>query len=569
MARVLAELGGGKFDFSMGLAMQVAAALLILTGPRCWHVPLHCSASRSVAAPADIPPPPSGTAAIGGHGGFLLVSSALPRGPPPGYPHPPANTTCPDCKGRPFGSGGRFPRCNPAGCPALECPICGSGWCSGAGCCCSTLYAPPCPDDRNWLACRTRQIVDGCREPVVADNNSIFSKGWPSNAPRPPWVFTPDATHSYGAQWTRDFYYAVAGAPDLMNATEVVASVRYTFAGQRADGCMPDRVQVDGSAVMAPGPFGPAEGGVRLDHALDNGPFAALLLATTARTWPATDPILFCELEPAARRGLDFVNRSQASGLVYNSEVAPNCTYGFTDGIVKTGELLFSSLLYIDASLQMAALSTATGCGDATKYRAEAAQLSASIDRMKDPNSSLWLAASHDGQLPDVWGSAYLVSLNLSTPLRRQAAMDEMVRRPEIYFEGGSVRSIPYPLVWPKCFYKCWAAGNYQNGGFWSTALTYVVPALVSTGHASFAKTLVDDAVAAMKTHGIYEWQNVDKTRNYVGANACWCKLPCARCDGKEKGCKEACNGAFGVYNYTASVTNVWRVDKSLNHSMF
>ena len=156
--------------------------------------------------------------------------------------------------------------------------------------------------------------MDGCRE-RVQPNSTLFRR----TAARPRWAYTPDATHSYGAQWTRDFYYAVAGAPELLNATDVAAAVRYTFAGQRADGCMPDRVKVDGESVMAPGPFGPAIGGVHLDHALDNGPFAALLLAATARSWPAGDPALFCDLEPAARRGLDFVNRSSPSGLAYNS----------------------------------------------------------------------------------------------------------------------------------------------------------------------------------------------------------------------------------------------------------
>ena len=508
------------------------------------------------------------TTPIGGHDSrFLLIIPVAmpllppppPPPPPPFYPHPPASTMCPDCQSPP-GSGGIFPHCNPKvkGCPPLQCPICGSGWCSGVGCCCSTLYAPPCPDDPSWLTCRARQIVDGSRMPLQAKNSS-----------GPRWLFTPDATHSYGRQWTRDFYYTVSGAPELMDlyAADVAASVRFTFAAQRADGCMPDSVEANGTPHMAPGPFGPAVGGVHLDHALDNGPFAALLLATTARTWPAVDPSLFCDLEPAARRGLDFVNRSAASGLAYNSQDSPNCTYGFTDGIVKTGELLFTSLLYIDASTQMAELSAAHSCGNSTQYRAEAAQVSASIDRMKDnrngSGSSLWLAATHDGALPDVWGSAYLVALNLSTPSRRQAAMAAMVAQPDLYFEGGSVRSLPAPLTWPKCFYKCWSEGDYQNGGFWSTALLYIVPAMIATGHSSFADRLFSDVVQQMKDHGIYEWQNVNRTVAAVGDDACWCKLPCARCNGKP-GCREVCNGAFGVYNYTASVTNVLKAGKLL-----
>ena len=32
------------------------------------------------------------------------------------------------------------------------------------------------------------------------------------------------------------------------------------------------------------------------------------------------------------------------------------------------------------------------------------------------------------------------------------------------YFEAGHVRSLPAPLSWPACFYKCWPVGAYQNG---------------------------------------------------------------------------------------------------------
>ena len=109
-----------------------------------------------------------------------------------------------------------------------------------------------------------------------------------------------------------------------MDEASVKASVRYTFAGQREDGCMPDRVQIDGMSVMAPGGMEPGNArNPSHDHAWDNGPFAALLLASTVTAWP--DKQLFCELEPKARKALDFVNRS-ANALVYNDPVHPNCT---------------------------------------------------------------------------------------------------------------------------------------------------------------------------------------------------------------------------------------------------
>jgi hypothetical protein len=58
------------------------------------------------------------------------------------------------------------------------------------------------------------------------------------------------------------------------------------------------------------------------DHAWDNGPFAVLLLASAVETWG--DSRLFCDLEPQARKALDFVNRS-SNHLVYNDPVHPNC----------------------------------------------------------------------------------------------------------------------------------------------------------------------------------------------------------------------------------------------------
>jgi hypothetical protein len=100
-----------------------------------------------------------------------------------------------------------------------------------------------------------------------------------------------------------------------------------TIGGVRADGAFPDRVQTNGLAVYSPG-----DGWV--DHADDNGPFGALLVSAYASL--NNDAAYFCSVEPTLLLGLNFINRSEY-GLVYNSPVSPNCTYGFTDTIAKTG----------------------------------------------------------------------------------------------------------------------------------------------------------------------------------------------------------------------------------------
>ncbi len=94
--------------------------------------------------------------------------------------------------------------------------------------------------------------------------------------------------------------------------------------------------------------YSPGDGWV--DHADDNVPFGALLLTTY--TSLTNDTQYFCEAEPLVQLGYNFLNRSAVTGLVYNSPLAPNCTYGFTDTVAKTGMVLFTSLLYYQGQLK-------------------------------------------------------------------------------------------------------------------------------------------------------------------------------------------------------------------------
>lgn len=366
-----------------------------------------------------------------------------------------------------------------------------------------------------WLSCRTSQIIEECKE--LCNSKKCND----TNTKR---IFTPDATHAYGAQWTRDLYYTVNGAPDLMRKEEVFAAVNYTFRGQRSDGCMPDRVQINGNAPMAPGAFNDITGkGVwKIDHAWDNGPFSALLLAATMKAWP--DRSFFCSFEPAVQRALNFVNRSEY-GLVFNDFLRPNSTYGFTDTVAKGGNLLFTSLVLFDASEQMAGLSSYYKCGDVKGYSDMAYKVKQHIDILHDPHSSLWLAASVTDSQPDVWGSAYLVALGLSTLERRAAAMKEMVENPQNYFRAGQVRSLPAGMYWDLCInvagvgpgLPCGTVSGYQNGGYWATPLPYMVKALISTGHTDWASALVEDTIENFKAMGIYEWVGFDNNPATLG----------------------------------------------------
>lgn len=71
-------------------------------------------------------------------------------------------------------------------------------------------------------------------------------------------MFTPDASESYGAQWTRDFAMAIAHSrpdsfPDMPPTTSLAASVAFTLSRITPSGLVPDRVEANGQAVFAPG----------------------------------------------------------------------------------------------------------------------------------------------------------------------------------------------------------------------------------------------------------------------------------------------------------------------------
>ena len=183
------------------------------------------------------------------------------------------------------------------------------------------------------LEAAARQELDGCR--VVAHDGTV--------------LFTPDGQGHYAALWTRDFAYMVECAGHLIDPAEMRAAIDYLLRGQRADGCIPDRVQADGRPVYSAGAAGAPLG----DPPTDNAQFMVSLVHDYVRL--AGDLDLARQNMPALGKALAGVPRS-AGGLVYIAPGRRQSPYGFTDVVAKTGELLFSSLLYWDACGKMAAL---------------------------------------------------------------------------------------------------------------------------------------------------------------------------------------------------------------------
>lgn len=272
-------------------------------------------------------------------------------------------------------------------------------------------------------------------------------------------VFYTDALKHYGLLFTRDFAYFVEFAGDLMSPQETSGYLEFLLAGQREDGCIPDRVNHDGKAIYSPG----GERAPMADHALDN---AAFLASAVCRYVERTGDLDFLRRhERALRRGLDHVNRA-ANGLVYNPADNPQYVYGYTDIVRQTGHLLMCSALY----------------------------------------SGAFYAADGLCRQYDVWGTAFVIDRNLATKEQEQRALDFLVTNYERYAQKGHIRHLLTYSTWQSTFqYR--EEGAYQNGGYWATPLAWFLSALARRDPA-LAQRALRECLAEFRSRGIHEWIN-------------------------------------------------------------
>jgi hypothetical protein len=307
--------------------------------------------------------------------------------------------------------------------------------------------------DASWLRTHTAGLV--------AANRATHQDGRT--------VFYTDALKHYGLLFTRDFAYFVEFAGDLLSPKETSGYLEFLLAGQRNDGCIPDRVNRDGKAIYSPG----GERAPMADHALDN---AAFLASAVCRYVERTGDLAFLRKhERALRWSLDHVNRA-ANGLVYNPPDNPQCVYGYTDIVRQTGHLLMCSALYYEACGQLALLCRQAGVGEPDEYARRADLIKTNIGRLWDRDSGAFYAADGLCRQYDVWGTAFVIDRNLAFS------------------------------TWQSTFqYR--DEGVYQNGGYWASPLAWFLPALARRDPA-LAQRALRECLAEFRTRGIHEWIN-------------------------------------------------------------
>jgi len=313
-------------------------------------------------------------------------------------------------------------------------------------------------------------------------------------------VFFADKKKHYNLIFTRGFAYIYEFTGNLIKNEDAKAFIEYQLAGQREDGCMPDRVDSDGLAIYSPG----SKNNPLADHAMDNGAFIVNSVYNYVNI--SGDLEFFKKHEPALRRGLDFINRA-SNGLVYNKPEDPQCVYGFTDIVKKTGYLLFTSVLYYDACLQLEELSRKTGVGDAEEYAKRANLIKQNIGVLWDRHSGAFYAASGLCKQYDVWGTAFVLNHpGLATPEQEERALDFLEDNYSRYTEKGQIRHVLTPEIWEATFeYR--PSGVYQNGAYWATPLAWYIPALAKRNPKLASQTL-QDCLEDFRNRGVFEWVN-------------------------------------------------------------
>lgn len=317
-------------------------------------------------------------------------------------------------------------------------------------------------------------------------------------------AYPPQIGSGYEAFWLRDYAYILEGAAKEIPRRDLLDAVNIFLDAQREDGACVDCVKFDGTPIYMPG-----YGTMGENPVADGSQF---MVAVVFLTWQATadHSLLDEKILAALTKAMDAVPRSE-NGLVF---IDPDtewdrCPYGFTDSVRKQGNVLFSSLLYFEASLRMAKLTDAAGKRDqSVHFTRKANEIKESINRVFwDENTGLYMAATKKCHQPDIWGSAFAVYLNVCDSTKRLKIANYFAENYESLVQSGQVRHLPKDVFWEDATS---GQGSYQNGAYWGTPTGWFVYTLAQVDEKLADQTIID-LVHFYQKHGAPEWIQRDR----------------------------------------------------------
>ena len=325
-------------------------------------------------------------------------------------------------------------------------------------------------------------------------------------------AFPPQVGIGYEAFWLRDFAYTLEGAIDSYSEKELREACKIFIRSIRADGAGVDCVAFDGRPIYKPG-FGT----MGANPVADGSQFT---IAVAWHTYRKTKDSKFLgEVINHLIRTMNAVPRNPETGLVHIKDDGwDRCPYGFTDTVRMQGDILFCSLLYVEACHRLSdLLNTVERKADAAKWKREADTIAKSIREVFwDSQTGLFRAATIRCREHHIWGSAFAVYLGVADDSQSRAIAGYFRDNYPQVVQKGQIRHLPGGVYWETCVA---AHDTYQNGAFWATPTGWFVYTL-DIVDPKLADQTVIDLVTDFRENGACEWVFGEKHRlpNYLAS---------------------------------------------------
>ena len=225
---------------------------------------------------------------------------------------------------------------------------------------------------------------------------------------------TPGYPTHYNGQWMRDGYYGISNAWDVASAAQrehFFQSFEWMLSRARPDGILPQQCPPTGPCSYGNEVCNDTVGvpGWQDCQDLDTASFAIKLAAHFWASLPAKRAAtLYGRWNATLRRSLDGT-RVRADGLLWSNPDAPIIGYGFQDAEIKSGGVLYSSVLAWNASRLLAAMADAAGdvrSAASLRDRARAIKKAADSSLWDDSLGIYRASTGVESNVVDLWANA-------------------------------------------------------------------------------------------------------------------------------------------------------------------
>ena len=325
-------------------------------------------------------------------------------------------------------------------------------------------------------------------------------------------AFPPQVGIGYEAFWLRDFVYTLEGSIDSYSKEELREACKIFIRSIRADGAAVDCVTFDGRSIYKPG-FGT----MGTNPVADGAQFT---IGVAWHTYQKTkDSELLGESIDALIKIMNAVPRNPETKLVHiKDDEWDRCPYGFTDTVRMQGDVLFCSLLYVEASRRLSDLLNAVNRKDyAAGWRREADVVAKSIREVFwDSQAGSFRAATIRCREHHIWGSAFAVYLGVADEGQSRAIARYFRDNYSQIVQQGQIRHLPGGAYWAACGA---ARDTYQNGAYWAAPTGWFVY-ILDLVDPKLADQTVIDLVTDFRENGACEWVSGEMHRlpNYLAS---------------------------------------------------